>query len=367
MSKHKLVLLICTVVVLAFGSIFALQAQEFGTNWSGSFYPTTNLTGNAVPVVGINGLNFNWGISPASINSVAVPITNCTAQSPIPTGTSANCADYFSARFTSTQTFNAGTYTFTVSSDDGVRVYVDGQLLLDKFIGRPLTTDTFQTTLTSGIHNLTVEYFEGIDNAILQVQWAFSGVAGPTATFGPSPTPGPTATPAPTGLPSIPSGALSATVIRAPILNVRGAPSVFADRVGRVVRGQTYQVVGRDANARWFLLQLSDRQGWALGYYLSFSSNEFNAPVVSGYVLEGDPASASGIVAMSQATLRLRSEPNVDSTQIGRVTWGGVMSVIGKTRGGDWYQVVWKGTTGWVASGWVEIVEGDVSNVPVVQ
>lgn len=367
MHKHKLVLLICTVLVLAFGSTFGLQAQEFGTNWSGTFYPSTNLSGSGVPVVGINGLNFNWATSAPNINGVTVPIVNCTAQSPIPSGTSATCTDYFSARFTSTQIFNAGTYTFTVSSDDGVRVYVDGQLLLDKFVGRPLTTDTFQTTLTSGPHNLTVEYFEGIDNAILQVQWAFGGTVGPTATFGPSPTPGPTSTPAPTGLPSIPSGALTATVIRAPVLNIRAAPSVFSGRVGSVLRGQTYQVVGRDANARWFLLQLSGKQGWALGYYLSFNTNEFNAPVVSDYVLEGNPASASGVVAMSQATLRLRAEPNVNSAQIGRITWGGVMSVIGKTRGGDWYQVVWKGTTGWVASAWVEIVEGDFSTVPVVQ
>ena len=53
-----------------------------------------------------------------------------------------------------------------------------------------------------------------------------------------SPTLGPTATPAPTGLPAIPSGALTATVIRAPVLNVRAGPSAFADRIGSVLRGR---------------------------------------------------------------------------------------------------------------------------------
>jgi hypothetical protein len=43
------------------------------------------------------------------------------------------------------------------------------------------------------------------------------------------------------------------------------------------------------------------------------------------------------------------------------------MAVLGRTRRGDWLQVVWKGTTGWVATAWVEIVAGDYNSVPVVQ
>ncbi|MCA0455532.1 MAG: SH3 domain-containing protein [Chloroflexi bacterium] len=342
--------LILLVVVLVFSSTFsAIQAQDFGTNWSATFFPTNNLTGTGVPVSNIQGLNFNWGTGQPVINGVAVP--------GIP-------ADNFSARFTSVQTFLGGTYTFTAVSDDGMRVYVDGALLLDKFIGRVATTDTFSAQLTAGPHTLTVEYFEGIDQALIQLQW---GLTGGIVTAGPSPTPGPTNTPAPTSLPAIPSGALTATVIRAPVLNVRGGPSAFADRIGSVLRGQTYQVVGRDENARWFLLQLSGKQGWALGYYLYFNTNEFNAPVVSDFVLGGNPAAVSGVVAQSVGTLRLRAAPDVRSQQIGRVTWGGAVAVIGRTGLGDWYQVIWKGTTGWVASAWVRVVEGDINSVPIVQ
>ena len=210
---------------------------------------------------------------------------------------------------------------------------------------------------------MVVEYVEFTDKAILQVQW---GLTGGVVTAGPSPTSGPTATPAPTGLPSIPGGALSATVIRAPVLNVRAGPSAFADRIGSVLRGQTYQVVGRDEHARWFLLQLNGKQGWALGYYLYFNTNEFNAPVVSDFVLGGNPAAASGVVAQSVGTLKLRAQHDVRSEQIGRVTWGGAVAVIGRTRYNDWYQVIWKGTTGWVAASWVRVVEGDINSIPVV-
>jgi uncharacterized protein YgiM (DUF1202 family) len=306
-------------------------AQDFGTNWAATFYNTNNLSGSGVPVAGINGLNFNWGTGVPIVNGAAVPGIG---------------SDNFSARFTSLQNFQAATYTFSIRSDDGVRLYIDGQLVIDQFVGRladpPLTA---QRAMTVGQHTLTVEYFEGVDQAILQVSWTASGVVPPP----------------------VPAGAIAATIIRAPVLNVRSAPSVFSERVSTVRRGQTYQVVGRDENARWFLIQLSSGQGWVLGYYVSINTNEFNAPVVSPYILEGNPSAISGVVARSEATLRLRSAPTVNADQIGRVTWGGALAVTGRTRGGDWYQVVWKGTTGWVASAWVEVVEGDINSVPVLQ
>jgi uncharacterized protein YraI len=353
MNKHKPGMLGLLLVVILFGMIVSFsitQAQEFGTNWSGTFFPTNNFSGSGVPVSGIAGLNFNWGAN-APFITPGVPITG------IP-------ADNFSARFTSAQTFNAGTYTFSVVSDDGVRVYIDGQVALDDMTPHAAKTDTFAYNMTAGLHSLTVEYVEFIDQAVLQVQWGFGG--GVVGTAGPSPTPGPTNTPLPTGLPAIPSGAITATVIRAPVLNVRASPSVFAPRVGSVLRGQTYAVVGRDPNARWFLLQLSGFQAWALGYYLYIPQNEFSAPVVSNFVLGGNPASISGVVGQSFATLRLRAQPNVYSAQIGRVTWGGALAVTGRTRGSDWLRVVWKGTTGWVAAAWVRIVEGNLNDVPVV-
>jgi uncharacterized protein YgiM (DUF1202 family) len=343
---------VAPVVLLLVVTSVVLAQSGFGTGWTAQYFNNTTLAGSPVYTETLpSGINFNWGTG--SPNPL-VPVDN------------------FSARFTSVQLFTQGTYEFVVSSDDGVRVYIDNVLVLDRFIGRVLTTDRFQQTLTAGSHSLTVEYVEFIDQAALQFQWfQISGLVTPglSTPFGQlPPTAGPTSTATripPTPLPPIPAGALTGTVVRAQVLLVRGAPYLGAPVIGRVLRGQTYAVVGRDEDARWFLLQLSGFQGWVWGHYLFVNGNEFNAPVTSPFVVQGNPAALTGVVGQTNATLRLRAAPDVLSEQTGRIPWGDLLPIIARTGGGDWYKVVFRGTEGWVASQFVSIIEGDVNTVPV--
>lgn len=352
MSRRLFALFIIIVMGLLLSSGMT-HAQEFGTNWTAAFFNNPDVAGSPVTTItGVAGINFNWGLGKPVVNGQTINVGPET----------------FSARFSSTQTFQQGTYQFSVTADDGVRVFIDGQAVLNRFEGsQAAITNTFTFNMIAGSHTLSVDYFDGVGNALIQVQWGLVGGGTPvlSATFGPSPTPGPTNTPPPTPLPVIPQGAMTATVIRASVLNVRAAPSVYSQRVGRIRRGQTYAIVGRDDRARWFLLQLSDRQAWAFGYYLFINGNEFNAPVVSTFVLQNNPAAISGVVARSVSGLRLRAEPTVNSRQIGRIGWGDAMGVVGRTRNGAWLQVVWLGTTGWVYAPYTRIVEGNLDSVPV--
>ena len=60
-------------------------------------------------------------------------------------------ADNFSARWTKSLTVDGGRpYKFTVTSDDGARLYVDGQKVLDKWINQGPTTYTVDATVDRG-------------------------------------------------------------------------------------------------------------------------------------------------------------------------------------------------------------------------
>lgn len=76
-------------------------------------------------------------------------------------------------------------YTFTAKADDGVRVWIDGKLIIDQWNKQDQTLDGFvQGAETSTTHKSTlklkkgqkypikVEYFEDVQNASIQVKWA---------------------------------------------------------------------------------------------------------------------------------------------------------------------------------------------------
>lgn len=337
------------LVVTALGlslSVENVSAQQFGSSWTASYFNNTGLSGSPVIAVIDDQINENATTLQQSSSGLVG-------------------AQNFSVRWRGLQNFpSGGSYRFRAVYDDGVRVIIDGTTIINDFNNNNAQKVAEATvTITQGTRDITVEYVQFSGTSVVQFYWDPVGGAAVTGTAGPSPTP--TAT----GLPPIPAGALTGTVIRAGTLNVRDAPSTGGNVVGRIQRGQTYQIVGRDADARWFVLQLGGYQGWVYGYYLYVNGNEFNAPVVAATNLYGLPAgfNDTGVLAQTNATMRLRAEPNVFSPQIGRVTWGAFLPVGGRTAGGDWYQVLWRGTVGWVYVGYLDIIQGSYEQIPVIR
>ena len=101
--------------------------------------------------------------------------------------------DTFSARWTGQFTFPAGDTTFSVTGDDGIRLWVDGQLLIDKWIDQSATTYTANRTLGAGTHEVSVEYYENTGDAVAKASWSGAGgdTTPPTVTAQ-SPAPGAT-------------------------------------------------------------------------------------------------------------------------------------------------------------------------------
>ncbi len=80
--------------------------------------------------------------------------------------------DNFSARFEKYVDVPTGTYRFTVTADDGVRIYVDGALILDQWKEQGPTTYVKDISLATGFHLVTVDYFDKAQFATLQLSFA---------------------------------------------------------------------------------------------------------------------------------------------------------------------------------------------------
>jgi len=96
-------------------------------------------------------INFNWG-----------------AGSPDP----AIGADTFSVRWEGNWNFaTSGVYEYKVTADDGIRLYLDGTLLINQWRDQAPTTYTAQAAVTAGLHTVKVEYYENAWGAVAQASW----------------------------------------------------------------------------------------------------------------------------------------------------------------------------------------------------
>ena len=115
-----------------------------GEVWRGQYFNNVSLSGVPSLVRDDTEINFQWGMgSPGA---------------PIP-------PDNFSARWETRKQFPGGVHQFSITSDDGARVWVDGALLIDAWYDRAPTTSSATRSLAPGMHDLRVEYYERGGNA----------------------------------------------------------------------------------------------------------------------------------------------------------------------------------------------------------
>ncbi len=64
------------------------------------------------------------------------------------------------------------TYTFTTRSDDGIRLWVDDQLVVDSWIDQAATNHSGNIILSPGKYSIQVDYYENGGDATAQLSWA---------------------------------------------------------------------------------------------------------------------------------------------------------------------------------------------------
>ena len=77
-------------------------------------------------------------------------------------------SDGFGMTAESDMVFDAGEYRFRTVADDGVRVYVDGAVVIDDWSRHAPTERTAALKLAAGTHRIRIEYFEGDGSATLE-------------------------------------------------------------------------------------------------------------------------------------------------------------------------------------------------------
>ena len=126
------------------------QCVDGGNNFRGEYYNNKYLNGQPVLIRSDSSINFDWGFgSPDS-----------SVQS-----------NGFSVRWTKTQFFSSGRYKFNALVDDGVRVYIDNQIVIDAWRGGGATLFSGEKDLSGGNHEIKVEYFEDSGPALIQFSW----------------------------------------------------------------------------------------------------------------------------------------------------------------------------------------------------
>jgi glucose/arabinose dehydrogenase len=143
-----------------------------GTGLLGTYYNNMDFTGSTAtrtdPTV-----NFSWGAG-------------------APEATIA--ADTFSVRWTGqVQAPSSGTFTFYTQSNDGVRLWVNGQQLVNNWTDHGSTENSGTIALTGGQrYDIRMEFYENLGQAVARLSWSSASIAKavvPTARLYPSPPP----------------------------------------------------------------------------------------------------------------------------------------------------------------------------------
>jgi beta-glucosidase len=126
-----------------------------GEGLLGEYFSNQNLEGKPAFTRNDNKIDFNWSsVSPKKGFS----------------------REYFSVRWTGfLQVPKPGTYELDFLSDDGVRLYVDDQLVINNWTDHGATLDSYKVNLDAGKkYKIKIEYYQSTGGAIARLLWRTS-------------------------------------------------------------------------------------------------------------------------------------------------------------------------------------------------
>jgi uncharacterized protein YgiM (DUF1202 family) len=331
------------ITLVSFAPSARVEAQTFGTGpWTAQFFNSPDFTNpsTCTATVTYTILNFNWGAVPTLADGVT----------PIPCNTP---ADNFSVRFTSTQAFTAGTYTFSAIVNDAFSLTINGVSVMQILTAG---TQSVQVSIPGGNIALQGDLTDFSGPASLSLTWTQSGIGGG-------------ATPIFTPTPALPTGPIG-NVVNVSGLSLRTGPYLGASLIGVLRPGIAYPVLAQNTDEgggyTWYQVQDGDRIGWASGRYLVV--NNGIPPYATTVFEQIDAIPDTNVTGEPNAYMNIRRRPSTRSQIIGQVPWGGRVTSLGQTlRGGVsfWMHIRYNGVTGWIFAPYVKNIRGNLASVPI--
>lgn len=118
--------------------------------WYGEYFANDALAGDPAVTRMDGSIGFEWG--------TGAPVTGLPS-------------DHFSVRWTKNASFYSDNYAFCAMSDDGVRLYIDDQVVLDEWHPSNSVPYCTEINMDAGVHRVKAEYYEDGGNALIYVWW----------------------------------------------------------------------------------------------------------------------------------------------------------------------------------------------------
>lgn len=304
------------VMSLCFVTVAQAQTSDFPDVWDAEYFDNPYLAGEPVVKQLDGSVGFDWQQdSPMD----GVP------------------ADNFSVRWGKGGFLPAGLYQFILTADEGVRLYVNGEVLIDTWEfptpGRTYGTEIF---LEAGQHSIQIDYREFSDVAYIFLDWGLApnGRAQPQQST---------------------NGDEIATVT-ASLLNVREEPRIANNIISRIGRGQQFPVVDLSEDGVWAQIELGNNtRGWVSAAYI----------VIDGSAVRGNTEGLVGTTLRANGRLLVRTSPNGDAEVIGLLQPDEIVPIVARNEDITWWQVRDGSQIGWVNALYVT-VSSDVEPARVV-
>ncbi|MEO1287042.1 MAG: SH3 domain-containing protein [Chloroflexota bacterium] len=328
LARLSFVILILSSLAFILGTLDTpdVEAQPIpvdDTNWAALYYPNTNFEDPLWLVTYDLGLNLDFGLLPPLVpdpqpdpNLTTFPILPGTpTATPLIIPLPGMPADGWSARYSTDTPFDAGIYEFNIVADGGVRMSVNGNVIIDDLGNQGLASFTGVAFLGSGLNELIVDYIDYSGNAIIQLTWRDIT----EEFFGTSLDDGdPNAVP-----PSQATAQVNAAVTG---LALRSGPYLGASLVAVLRPGRDYQVVAQnniEGEFTWYKLVINEQgqTGWASSRFLDVNLGNI---ITSDCSIPND-----GGVTVAQSIV-----PNFSDANVARSCFGNIANVLNQSIGG---------------------------------